>query len=108
MFMTCATLLNAQNPTEEIKITGTLINTPTSVDTYRIQVRLAGKDDRLLEEVKPEDNGSFVVTVFSERPVRLIVIDQDKNTVFRRSFFSTPDSNKLELKEIDLSKEKTK
>lgn len=107
MFMTCASLLNAQNATEEIRISGTLVNPTTSIKEYSIEVRQTGNDNRLLEEIKPEEDGSFLVTVFSDRAVRLVVMDKNKNVVFRRTLVGTANNRKMDLKEIDLSKART-
>jgi len=104
MFLACVFAVNAQNPVEKIVFSGTLVNPTTSLQDYVIQAVQTGKEKRLLEQVKPEVDGSFNITVMSDKPVRLIVLDKKRDVVFRRMFFATEGNNKLVLDKIDLSK----
>lgn len=108
MLLTGVSALNAQNSSEKIQFAGTLINPTTTLKDYVIQVSQTGKDNRVLEEIKPEEDGTFYISVVSDRPVRLEVLDKKKKSVFRRTFFGSDGNHKLELNEIDLSKEKIK
>jgi len=107
MLLACASVANAQGSTEKIQFSGTLVNSPVPVKDYRIQVCETGKDKRVLEEVRPEEDGSFYVAAYSDRPVRLVVLDKKKKVVVCRTFFGTEGNHKLNLNQVDLSKDKT-
>ncbi len=106
MLLTCVSVVNAQNSTEKIQFTGTLINPVTSVKDYRIRVYTVGKDKLILEECRPAEDGSFSIAAYSDKAVRLEVLDKKKKTVFCRIFFGSEGNHKLELNDIDLSKDK--
>lgn len=103
MLMTCVSVVNAQD-LEKIEFTGKLINPVTSVDDYRIRLYETGKTKFILEEVRAREDGTFYVSIRSDRAVRFAVLDKKKNIVFSRVFFGTADNHMWNFNEIDLSR----